>query len=213
MAPLRAGWPGNDPASCCWRCGTTAPVESVTETGCGGCRDRRVPWDRLTRLGAYEPPLSDWIIACKFHADWARARWFGHRLAEAVAGTDSPDCVVPVPLHWRRRLVRGYDQAALIGRALAGRLGVPMARILRRRRSTRSQVDSGSVTQRRADLSGAFATVKVDLSGGNILLVDDVCTTGATAAQCSQQLRRAGAGRIHLAVAAVAGSRHGLQRN
>ena len=207
---MRQAWDVDPAVGYCRRCGTTAPVESVTDSGCGACRDRRVPWDRVTRLGAYEPPLSDWVVACKFHADWAQARWFGHRLAEAVADAASPDWVVPVPLHWRRRLVRGYDQAALIGRALAGRLGVPLARVLRRRRPTRSQADSGSVTQRRADLSGAFATVKADLSDGNILLVDDVCTTGATAAQCTQQLRRAGAGRIHLAVVAVAGPRAGL---
>ena len=190
----------------CWRCGTTCPIEVITDSGCSACRSRVVPWDCVVRLGAYEIPLSEWIVACKFHGHWAWASWLGTQLARSVSTTISPGLIVPVPLHWQRRIGRGYNQASLIGRAMAKELGWPFAPVVRRRRSTRPQSDVGSIGERQNDLRGVF-DVRVDLEDQSIILVDDVCTSGATAAACVRELRKSGAKRVILAVAAVAGPR------
>ncbi len=206
-------WVHDDLTDYCWRCGATAAYEAVTETGCGGCRRRKMPWDRVIRLSAYDRPVSNWIVSCKFHGGWSWSPWFGQRLAEAVLEADlSVDLVVPVPLHWRRRWMRGYDQAGLMAQSAARRLQRPFAALLSRIRATRPQSATSAVADRMSDLRQAFHVCRADLTNCNILLVDDVCTSGATAARCATALRFAGAQRIVLGVVAVAGTRTALPK-
>jgi ComF family protein len=205
-------WEAEQEGYYCWRCGTTCPYEAITESGCSACRRRVVPWDRVIRLGAYRPPLAPWIVGYKFHGQWAWGKWFGRELATAISPAFQSGLVVPVPLHWRRRLWRGYDQAALIARSAADHLNWPMASILRRSEATAPQAAVGSVADRVKDLRGAFTVAHADLSNQDIVLVDDVCTSGATAAACTRVLREAGARRVILAVVAVAGVRQALRK-
>lgn len=109
------------------------------------------------------------------------------------------DLIVPVPLHMGRLWRRRFNQAALLGRHIAGLSGVPLRTdLLARRRATSSQTALGR-SARRANVAGAFA-VRGDaasaLAGRRVLLVDDVYTTGATLDACAQALRRAGAQRV-----------------
>jgi ComF family protein len=104
------------------------------------------------------------------------------------------DTVVPVPLHSRRLRERGYNQAAL----LAGEIGraaqmTVVDDVLQRVRSTAPQVGL-SAAQRRENVRGAFQCTNASLKDRNVLLVDDVCTTGATMESCSIALRAAGVG-------------------
>ena len=110
---------------------------------------------------------------------------------------------MPVPLHWWRRWTRGYNQSESLGRALAARLGLPcQGRWLRRVRNTPRQVDQ-SAAARRENVRNAFvAQGRPDLRGKTVLLVDDVLTTGSTANEAASALRKAGAGRIVVAVLA-----------
>ena len=112
------------------------------------------------------------------------------------------DAVVPVPLHWRRRRARGYDQAALLARPVSNALGVPaLLRGLRRVRNTPSQVDLPHA-QRQRNLVGAFAPWR--LRGvGRVLLVDDVRTTGATLRSASEALNAGGVAEVHTFVLAA----------
>ncbi len=109
------------------------------------------------------------------------------------------DVVTPVPLAWTRLLVRGYNQAEAIARPLAGTLGLPSRRLLRRRPRQR-QARLGRAARRR-NLQGAFAAIRVP-PGVRVLLVDDVMTTGATLAEAARALVGAGAAGVRVAVVA-----------
>jgi ComF family protein len=107
------------------------------------------------------------------------------------------DLVVPVPLHRRRRLRRGFNQSELLARGVAGRLGLELdVRSLRRRRNTPPQLEADDRVRREQNVRGAFAC-RSSLDGRNLLLVDDVLTTGATLRECAATLKGAGAARVH----------------
>jgi ComF family protein len=108
------------------------------------------------------------------------------------------DFVVPVPLHWRRRWARGFNQAA----DLAAGLGLPVVHALRRSRNTPSQTDLPAAA-RHANVRQAFTVrPEPDVSGSWIVLVDDVRTTGATLEACARALLDAGARRVMTLTAA-----------
>jgi ComF family protein len=125
-------------------------------------------------------------------------------LAEQLKG-ERFDVVVPVPLHWLRRLERGYNQAAMLARPLAKQLRVPFStRRLRRIRYTSHQTGQ-SATSRQENLRGAFASWPAHrIRGLRILLVDDVMTTGSTCSEAARALKKAGAARVVAAVLARA---------
>jgi ComF family protein len=122
----------------------------------------------------------------------------GHRLCGEGIGV-----VVPVPLHWRRRWARGYNQATAVAEELAHGLNVKVApALLRRVRHTPQQVQP-TASARRENVKGAFRVVKgAKLNDQTVLLVDDVMTTTSTATEAARTLRGAGAKRVIAAVLA-----------
>jgi ComF family protein len=170
---------------------------------CGACRENPPAYERLLALWLYRDPLDSVVQALKF----GRLDYLGRHLAvaldEGLAGQlDGFDGVVPVPLHWWRRLARGYNQAERIARPLAGRLGVPLLPALRRPRPTRAQTSLGR-TARAANLRNAFRVPRpARVRGLRLLLVDDVATTGATLDAAAAALIRAGADGVTAVVAA-----------
>ncbi len=179
---------------------------------CGACRARPPAFDRLLAAWSYEPPLDAVVRGLKF----GRLDYLGAHLAAAMAerlgaGLLGCDLVVPVPLHWRRRLGRGFDQAGEIARPLAALLGLPCRPLLRRRRSTPPQ-STLSRPDRLANLRSAFAVRTrhaAALPGRRVLLIDDVATTGATLDAAAFALRHAGAAAVLAAVAARTPERFG----
>jgi ComF family protein len=115
--------------------------------------------------------------------------------------------VVAVPLHLRKRAQRGFNQSDLIARAALKQLARPerfqeLTNMLVRRRETESQIGL-TRHQRRENLRGAFAVVDAErLAKRDVLLVDDVFTTGTTVSECARVLRRAGANRVWVATVA-----------
>lgn len=188
----------------CPRCGETLGPHEGHAKGCRRCEGQRFPWECVVRLGAYKPPLADWIVAMKFARAWYWGAWMGKQLAASVQARETAEqvAVCPVPLAWSRRLRRGYNQAALVGTALADQCKWPVAPVLRRRRRTPPQT-TVSRSQRTANAGLAFAACPVDLAGWTVWLVDDVKTTGATLRACARRLRAAGAQRVCVAVVAV----------
>src|SRR5262245_29943533 len=198
----------NDPHSTCPRCAATVGPFSHMESGCKACRDERFAFDRVIRLGVYDGILRDAVLKMKHHTGEGLAEclgelWVAH--AEARLRDAHADVIVPVPLHWRRRLERGYNQSDSLASAVAAKLRWPCRPgWLRRVRYTPRQAvqDPG---ERKANVRGAFlARPHRELQGKTILLIDDVLTTGSTAGEATRALRDAGASRVVVAVLARA---------
>jgi ComF family protein len=167
-------------------------------------------YDRARAVAHYSGAMRTLVHQLKY-ADRhdARAllgRWLAEAGRELLPGTDA---IVPVPLSRLRLLQRQFNQAALLAGELTRQAGIPMQPLaLKRVRSTRSQVGM-TREQRRRNVAGAFRVPvhrRAALRGRNLLLVDDVVTTGATVDACARALKRAGAARVDvLALALVTG--------
>jgi ComF family protein len=130
----------------------------------------------------------------------AMGRWMARAGGELLADADA---LVPVPLHWRRLWGRRFNQSALLARAVGASHGRPLAdTVLKRVKATAQQVGL-SQPERLTNVQGAFRVPpdeKAAVSGRNLLLVDDVLTSGATADACARALLRAGAARVDVLV-------------
>jgi len=182
------------------------------EARCGLCRRLEPPFVKAAAYGSYESGLRELIHLLKYDQVRPAASVLGRMLAEAIADLqplfgDGPLLVVPVPLHARKLRQRGFNQAELIARAALkqfppqGRLA-SAAHVLERRRETQSQIGL-SRHQRRENMRGAFAVTRPEqVEGREILVVDDVFTTGTTVSECARVLRRAGASKVFVATVA-----------
>jgi ComF family protein len=165
------------------------------------CRDCPPPAVATTRAPfVYEGPAREAIHRLKF-TGW---RDVAAALAGAIAACPDPapaDVVTWVPLARRRLAERGYDQARALAVGLAHRRDLPVVRLLRRAIATGPQAKRRGAERREA-MRGAFTAVRPPPP--RVLLVDDVLTTGATAASCAETLLRAGAKEVHVVAAARA---------
>lgn len=163
---------------------------------CLRCRENASSLEGMRSLGLYAGPLQRAIWALKYEGLRVLAEPLAVLLADYCGEHPLPaDLIIPVPLHRRRERRRGYNQSALLGRALAGRLGLPYRPdLLVRLRDTPPQVGK-SQEERRRNMEGAFAAGKAPV-GARILLVDDVLTTGATLEACAAPLKAAGAASV-----------------
>ncbi|MFN0107179.1 MAG: ComF family protein [Bryobacteraceae bacterium] len=160
---------------------------------CGRCRSGLTGYDYAYSYGYYEGPLRKMIHHFKYAGVEVLAGPLGALMVRALPLDLQVDIIVPVPLHWTRRLWRGFNQCELLARPLESRLRVPVVRAIRKSRRTETQASS-TPAQRRSNLTGAFVLAgKGMVEGKRVLLVDDVLTTGATVTTCSALLRRAGA--------------------
>jgi ComF family protein len=195
-----------DRFAACWRCGSIiGPHEDVMD-GCSHCRTSLLHFSRVVRLGTYEGLLRDVILRMKTQAGETLAWSMGKLLAERCAArltVSSVDSVVAVPLHWRRRLARGYNQSEAIARSAARYLRLPfLPDGLARSRHTERQVGQ-SAAQRRTNVVGSFTAGRSErIRSKRLLLVDDVLTTSSTVDEAAKTLRQAGASEVQVAVLA-----------
>lgn len=178
-----------------WSLGSAETTESTEGLLCPECQTRAYGFDRTRSYALYKGPLVPAIMLLKFERVEPLGRWFAERLVEVTRREAiKADVVVPVPLHRLRERERGYNQAALVAKPLARKLGLPYRAVLLTRTKPRPDKHILSLEERWDSVRGAFATrpgSKVD--NLRVLLVDDVMTTGATLDACAKALRGAGA--------------------
>ncbi len=176
----------------CARCG-------VPDSGgrlCASCRADASACRMIRAASLYREASVSLIHAFKYRGRKSAALWAGGYMARAWARCPElgrPDVLIPVPLHRRRLAERGYNQAELLAQALGQSAGLPvMERGLARLKNTKPQWALGR-KKRLENLAGAFAADAALFRGLRVLLIDDVCTTGASLEECARSLRRAGA--------------------
>jgi ComF family protein len=177
---------------------------------CGLCWRIEPPFARAVAYGSYEGGLRELIHLLKYAGVHPAANVLGRMLAEAIAELEpelptEPVAVVPVPLHRIKLRQREFNHAERIARA-AVKLGPARLRlcprVLVRKRETPSQTGL-TRHQRRENVRGAFGVAQPEaVKGREVLLVDDVYTTGATVSECARVLRRAGATKVWVATVA-----------
>jgi ComF family protein len=171
-------------------------------TVCDDCAAARPVFDRVTAGLHYRGPVRRALLQLKFgqRQDLARGLGLAAAMAARRAGL-AADLVVPVPLHHASQKTRGYNQAALIAREVAYQLDLPLRTVLERHRDAPRQARARDADERRRNVAEAFRA-RTRLDGLAVLLVDDICTTGATLDACAAALKKAGAARVEALVAA-----------
>ena len=176
---------------------------------CADCQADPPPFDAAHALARHSGPLAQAVRGFKYQ----RRFWLGAGLAARLGAAPrawwaTADLIAPVPLHPRRLIARGFNQALVLARGLPQGQGPVLApRLLRRLRHTRPQVGLAPA-DRLSNVAGAFGVHpawKGRLDGAWVLLVDDVFTTGATVAECARVLKQAGAYRVEVLTLARAG--------
>lgn len=184
----------------CRLCGK--PTLYAVDT-CLDCRGRIRHLDATVALAVYEEPLRSAIHRLKYANGWRLAPPLGAMAAVRLApGLECRHPLVTyVPMHRRKRRERGYDHAEKLADGIARALGLPVVHLLERTRPTKAQ-STLSHDDRRRNVKGVFKAIGEGLRGEEIVLVDDVLTTGYTLSECAGALKRAGAGRITACVLA-----------
>jgi competence protein ComFC len=191
----------------CRRCGCDVSQYAVVGGTCPQCQGLEIHFDKITRAGVYAGSLRSMVLRLKHDRTELRES-LGQLVKSALESSgfaDDIDTLVPVPLHWLRRLARGYNQSLLIAKQLKQQ-GVKIVTDLVRIRNTRQQAGCTSPAQRAKNVAGAFAVRRGHpFAGKNICLIDDIKTSGATLNECAKVLKEAGAAKVFAAVIAVAG--------
>lgn len=194
-----------DPLPTCPRCSSTVGPHVDASAGCPRCVTRRYRFDGAVRLGVYDGRLREAVLALKHATGEPLAKHLGRVWAVGRGARlthPRPTVVVPVPLHWWRRVRRGYNQSAAIARGVAAGLGLPMRDALCRPRPTPAQT-TRSAAERWENVREAFRLrAGAVVRGERVVLVDDVLTTGATCDAASRALLAAGAAQVRVAVLA-----------
>ena len=180
----------------CQLCGVPYP----TDYGIAGCY-RQTPNECLGSLTAgrsamvYNKASSKIILKLKYSDKTFLIKQMADSLVRAfLTFHNSFDVIVPVPLHWKRQLIRKYNQSSLLAQELSSRCNLPVDNHAIKRIIATKPLKSGSFAKRLQALNGAFTMHKNhNIAGKNILLIDDVWTTGATLQSCAKVLISGGA--------------------
>ena len=176
---------------------------------CGNCRDRAFAFDCAVSTRRHDGPVRALVVRFKYrgeqHLRRALTGWLAESLLDPRIASRPADALVPVPLHPRRRRERGYNQTEECCRVLSRRTGLPVWPVLSRARYTGTQTLL-SREERAKNLSGAFTLAGGWLArrrtrrieGADLLLVDDVFTSGATVDACARVLLAAGAASVRV---------------
>lgn len=169
----------------------------------------RLPIERATSFFHYDGVAPQRIIhALKYHGQVGLGRYFATLYAEVLKDSyffDGIDGIVPLPLHWRRWLHRGYNQSRCIAEAMSKQTGIPVFRHVVERVVNNPSQTTVRRTERGENVTGVFRLTNPErIRGKHILLIDDVVTTGSTLSSCATELMKAGDVRISVLTLAIA---------
>ena len=160
---------------------------------CGACAAKAPPFDTTHCTFRYQEPISHWIKQFKFHQQLHLTKTLARLMASGLKrqrGSTPIDAIVPIPLHYRRWIKRGYNQTILLAKHLQTALQRPMdRRVLKKRRHTKPQALKKR-QQRQIGLKGVFYAKPNRYK--RVALIDDVMTTGATVSAAAMALRQTG---------------------
>lgn len=181
----------------CTTCGL--PLEATEAETCGACLADPPPLHRIRSAVAYGEAARSLVLRLKYGRKTALARTMAHYMRRPLGELSRDALLVPVPLHRRRLWGRGFNQAAVIASELARKSGGETDALLLRRTRHTPRLKGMSVSERRRAVQGAFAVrAGREVKGRRIILVDDVYTSGSTAAACARLLKRNGAESVEL---------------
>jgi len=193
----------------CRRCGRDVSPAAILEGVCPDCQGKEIYFDEIARSGIYAQNLKKMILDFK-NGKTEVDLILGFLADSALQGSsfiNEIDFFVPVPLHWSRKIIRGYNQAHVLSRKINHRKSLINTDLVRIRR-TKAQPAMASPSARARNVAGAFAVrYGHKLTGKKICLVDDIKTTGATLNECAKTLKEAGAEKVFALVLAVAGQK------
>lgn len=171
-------------------------------------QQKKLPFiDSWTAVWYYEDSARRSLLRYKFRGVRSYAKGYGRLLAMKLLedGVDGFDLLTWIPVSRLRKWKRGYDQVELLAQSVGRELGMEPVRLLYKHRHNKPQSGIIGDAQRRANVLGAYRAINEEsLQGKRIILLDDIITTGATAAECARMLLTAGAKEIHCGAMAVA---------
>jgi ComF family protein len=184
----------------CQICGMPFSFEVGAETLCGSCIKETPAYDKMRVVAHYGGAMRKLILPFK-HGDKTElvsifADWL-HKAGQEIFG--ECDVIVPVPLHFKRLLMRRYNQAGLLANELSKKVNIPVDHFILSRHKYNSTQKDLSRKERFRNLQGAFQIKnKSYIKGKNLLIIDDVVTTGATAQSCASLLKHSGAKKVEM---------------
>lgn len=184
---------------CCARCGLPFEFDRGEGAECGACLASPPAFDRVRAAVAYGEIARKVVLKLKYGGKPATAATIAHFMLRHLRNEDAATLLIPVPLHRWRLWRRGYNQSALIARSLARITGHEVAAELLVRRKATPVLKGLGRRERALAVRGAFLVRdRKQLHDADVILVDDVYTSGATSEACARALKRAGAARVNI---------------
>lgn len=182
----------------CMQCGK--PVGRAEQEYCHDCMHAVHHFDKGLSLWLHKQPVSGSVYQFKYHNQRVYGKFYANELVRQFGKqihTWNPGLIIPIPLHIRRKRKRGYNQAEIVARELGSLLRIPVdVKSVKRRYHTRPQKELKH-SERKENLKNAFQLSEQFIPTGNILLIDDIYTTGNTIDAAAQLLKKAGAANIY----------------
>lgn len=189
----------------CSRCSIHLPSSQNTNIVCGRCLKEPPNFDHVTAVFHYTGLIKYFVQQAKFNEHLPYLNLMGLLLAQhlELSLIDKLDMLIPVPLHARRYLDRGFNQSLEMGRLIAHQLDIPLNNsLIKRQKNSQPQV-ALSAKERQKNVHNIFLS-NGQLNGQHIAIIDDVMTSGSTVNEIARVLKKAGAGRVDVWVFARA---------
>ena len=189
---------------CCYRCAVVFETPATSPLLCGRCLSTQPAFDETYAPFIYQGEMRHLITSLKFGAHYKNARLLGLLLADHLKQTaQSPDLILPIPLHKARYRQRGFNQAIEIAKTVSKELQIPLDLISCLRHRDTPHQTALTAKQRRKNMKNAFSIIN-PVPVQHIAILDDVMTTGSTAHELAALLKKEGVGKVDVWVCARA---------